>query len=156
MKYPANVLWDGTLHERYRSRIGDPRTDDEVRGYWLFALGLLLGTIVEFPAAELDDVLEDASADESDLPARLRSLRQSQSRFELYEANADEHRFRLRHRNGDIVADGGEGYAENSAADDAVDRLTLNPTRRSRTPTPRPRSKRAAPFSRFSAASTPA
>ncbi|MBP1986573.1 YegP family protein [Halolamina salifodinae] len=126
MKLPTKVLGDGTLHELYRSRIGDPRTDDEVRGYWLFALGNLLGTVVRFPVPELDDVLEDASADESDLDARLRSLRQSQFRFELYEANAGEHRFRLRHRNGDIVADGGEGYAEKSEADDAVDRFKLN------------------------------
>lgn len=34
---------DGTLNRMYRTRIGDPETDDEVRGYWLFVLGLLFG-----------------------------------------------------------------------------------------------------------------
>lgn len=268
----------GTLHELYRSRIGDPRTDDEVRGYWLFAVGLLLGvvgvllflasdpqggvrqlsivatgvgiatllvgTVVRFPVesrattlayvggavaligvayfvvvfpdgwsirngnatviaiyglgllliglggvlvpllgspdheseaahlrrevAELDDVLEDAAADEadlaatvadlrralaesndaaatlgkavtalsadvadaeadeSDLAARLWSLRQSQSRFELYEDKAGEHRFRLRHRNGNIVATSGEGYTRRHNAQKGIESVRRN------------------------------
>lgn len=269
---------DGTLHELYRSRIGDPRTDDEVRGYWLFAVGLLLGvvgvllflvsdpqggtrqlsivatgvgitvllvgTVIRFPiesrattlayvggaiallgvayfvvvfpdgwslrngnptvitiygagllliglggvlvpllstpdyeaeAAELrreigklDDVLEDtaadesdlaekvadlrralaesndtaatfgravtalsadvadAEADESDLAARLWSLRQSQCRFELYEDNRGEHRFRLRHRNGNIVATSGEGYTQRHNAQKGIESVRRN------------------------------
>jgi len=39
--------------------------------------------------------------------------------FELYEDAAEEYRWRLRHRNGNIIADSGEGYASESNARDA-------------------------------------
>ena len=35
----------------------------------------------------------------------------SRARFELYVDDADEHRWRLVHDNGNIIADSGEGYA---------------------------------------------
>lgn len=54
--------------------------------------------------------LADTEVDEADLAARLRSLRTSQSRFELYEDAGGEWRWRLRHRNGNVVATSGEGY----------------------------------------------
>jgi uncharacterized protein YegP (UPF0339 family) len=41
----------------------------------------------------------------------LEALRQSQARFELYEDKGGGHRWRLRHRNGNIVATSGEAYA---------------------------------------------
>jgi len=43
--------------------------------------------------------------------------------FELYEDNAGEYRWRLRHRNGNIIADSGEGYADKSGAKDAIERV---------------------------------
>ncbi|WP_128903965.1 HVO_2922 family protein [Halorubrum amylolyticum] len=43
--------------------------------------------------------------------------------FELYEDAAEEYRWRLRHRNGNIIADSGEGYASESGARDAIDRV---------------------------------
>ncbi|EMA68050.1 HVO_2922 family protein [Halorubrum kocurii] len=43
--------------------------------------------------------------------------------FELYEDAAGEYRWRLRHRNGNIVADSGEGYASESNARDAIERV---------------------------------
>ena len=43
--------------------------------------------------------------------------------FEVYEDNAGEYRWRLRHRNGNIIADSGEGYASESGAEDAVVRV---------------------------------
>ncbi|EMA65982.1 hypothetical protein C461_12443 [Halorubrum aidingense JCM 13560] len=43
--------------------------------------------------------------------------------FELYEDAAGEYRWRLRHRNGNIVADSGEGYASKSGAADAIERV---------------------------------
>ncbi|WP_338739479.1 HVO_2922 family protein [Haloplanus salilacus] len=49
-------------------------------------------------------------ADRADLQAIIDSMRASQATFELYEDRADEWRWRLRHRNGNIIADGGEGY----------------------------------------------
>jgi len=43
--------------------------------------------------------------------------------FEVYEDAAGEWRWRLRHRNGEIVADSGEGYASRSGVRDAVQRV---------------------------------
>ncbi len=47
----------------------------------------------------------------------------SKATFEIYEDAADEHRWRLRHDNGNIIADSGEGYASESNARDAVERV---------------------------------
>jgi uncharacterized protein YegP (UPF0339 family) len=44
--------------------------------------------------------------------------------FEVYEDNSGDHRWRLRHDNGNIIADSGEGYASKSGAEDAVERVT--------------------------------
>ena len=267
---------DGALHAVYRRRIGDPATDDEVRGYWLFVVGLVLaiagvllflaseprggirqlsligisvglilllvGPVIRLPLeprattlvavgatvaaigvayfvavfpdgwsvrngntiviglyglglltvgaggvlvpllagrddetdelrrelAELDDVLEDsaadeadlaarvaalrselaasndaaaslgravtamseeladAEADEADLAARLRELRTSQARFERYEDRGGEHRWRLRHRNGNIIADSGEGYASRQKCEQGLESVKQN------------------------------
>ncbi|MDZ5812301.1 HVO_2922 family protein [Halorubrum sp. AD140] len=43
--------------------------------------------------------------------------------FELYEDQGGEWRWRLRHRNGNVVADSGEGYASKSGAEDAIERV---------------------------------
>ncbi|WP_144926083.1 HVO_2922 family protein [Halorubrum salsamenti] len=43
--------------------------------------------------------------------------------FELYEDAAEEYRWRLRHRNGNIIADSGEGYASEPNARDAIGRV---------------------------------
>ena len=43
--------------------------------------------------------------------------------FELYEDNRGEYRWRLRHDNGNIIADSGEGYDGKSGARDAVERV---------------------------------
>ena len=40
--------------------------------------------------------------------------------FELYEDKGGEYRWRLRYRNGNIIADSGEGYASRSNAVEAV------------------------------------
>ncbi len=49
-----------------------------------------------------------------------------QAAFELYEDNAEEWRWRLRHRNGKIIADSSEGYSSRSAAEDAVNSVKRN------------------------------
>ena len=43
--------------------------------------------------------------------------------IELYEDAADEWRWRLRHRNGNVIADSGEGYASKGGAEKAIGRL---------------------------------
>ncbi|WP_436928077.1 HVO_2922 family protein [Halosimplex amylolyticum] len=48
---------------------------------------------------------------------------ESQGTFEVYEDAGGEYRWRLVHTNGNIVADGGQGYADRSAVEDAVERV---------------------------------
>lgn len=49
-----------------------------------------------------------------------------QAAFEIYEDQAGEYRWRLRHRNGNIVADSGEGYTRRSSAEQGIDSLKRN------------------------------
>ncbi|WP_144798352.1 HVO_2922 family protein [Halorubrum depositum] len=64
--------------------------------------------------AALDDLdAEDAAAGASDASAT----------FELYEDRGGDYRWRLRHRNGNVIADSGEGYASKSGAEDAIERV---------------------------------
>ncbi len=46
--------------------------------------------------------------------------------FELYRDRADEWRWRLRHRNGNIIADGGEGYSSKAAAKNGIESVRRN------------------------------
>ncbi|SEH52628.1 Uncharacterized conserved protein YegP, UPF0339 family [Halopenitus malekzadehii] len=50
---------------------------------------------------------EELSATEGELEA----VRSSRARFELYEDAGGKHRWRLRHRNGNVIADSGQGYS---------------------------------------------
>jgi amphi-Trp domain-containing protein len=50
----------------------------------------------------------------------------SDATFELYRDNADEWRWRLRHRNGNIIADGGEGYTNKADAENGIDSVKQN------------------------------
>ncbi|MEF8907487.1 MAG: HVO_2922 family protein [Haloarculaceae archaeon] len=56
------------------------------------------------------DRAEGLEADLAELESQLESLRASQAQFELYEDAGGQYRWRLRHRNGNVVADGGQGY----------------------------------------------
>jgi uncharacterized protein YegP (UPF0339 family) len=227
----------GTLSTWYRNRIAEPTTDDEARGYWLFALGVVLGLIgillfltsvpaggvrmisivlasagltlvfagpiirlplrraatwlvylgvilcalaivwfiTAFPAQwsptsgqptiiglyaigllvmalggvfipvlsagpERDDEMDtlrserdeareavtDSEADEADLAAQLRALRRSQARFELYQSRDDQWRWRLRHRNGNVIADSGESYTRRHNAQNGIESVRRN------------------------------
>ena len=252
---------EGVLYDVYRERVGTPTTHDEVRGYWVFLVGLLLGTVgiilflpstsptevggltlreasifisavglamlvagpvirlplrswanyaayggqavcfaaavwfvAVFPGdwsvqtgnepvivlyafglatitlggvvapliagvsredlaaseseaaaleADLADVraerdqLEDQLADErsdaeagdaerADLQATVDDLHASQARFELYEDKAGQWRWRLRHRNGNVIADGGEGYTRKYNAQKGMQSVRRN------------------------------
>jgi uncharacterized protein YegP (UPF0339 family) len=48
---------------------------------------------------------------------------ESQATFEQYEDDAGEYRWRLRHDNGEIIGDGGEGYSSKRNLKDAVERV---------------------------------
>ncbi|MFB6301051.1 MAG: YegP family protein, partial [Halobacteriales archaeon] len=45
----------------------------------------------------------------------------SRAEFELYEDSAGDYRWRLRHDNGNILADSGEGYASRGGVENAID-----------------------------------
>lgn len=68
----------------------------------------------------------DTAADEADLAAQLRTLRSSQGRFELYLDNASEWRWRLRHRNGNVIATSGEGYSRRHNAQKGLQSVRSN------------------------------
>ncbi|WP_247728492.1 DUF1508 domain-containing protein [Halovivax limisalsi] len=54
--------------------------------------------------------------------------------FEIYEDKSGQHRWRLRHRNGNILMDSGEGYGDRSAARDGIESVKRNaPTAELRT-----------------------
>jgi amphi-Trp domain-containing protein len=50
----------------------------------------------------------------------------SKARFEVYEDNAGDHRWRLVHRNGNIIADGSEGYASKQKAEQGLESVRTN------------------------------
>jgi uncharacterized protein YegP (UPF0339 family) len=47
----------------------------------------------------------------------------SKASFETYADASDDYRWRLRHDNGNIIADSGEGYSSSGSRDDAIDRV---------------------------------
>ncbi|MFC7141852.1 HVO_2922 family protein [Halosimplex aquaticum] len=78
---------------------------------------------------ELDEARSEAetgAAAQSELQATLDSLRKSQARFELYEDAAEQWRWRLRHRNGNVVADSGEGYTRKHNAQKGMQSVRRN------------------------------
>nr|WP_276410933.1 HVO_2922 family protein [Halomicroarcula sp. XH51] len=46
--------------------------------------------------------------------------------FELYTDTADQWRWRLRHANGNIIADSGEGYASKAKAKQGIESVKTN------------------------------
>jgi len=50
----------------------------------------------------------------------------SKATFELYEDSAEQWRWRLRHRNGNVIADGGEGYAKKQNATNGIESVQKN------------------------------
>jgi uncharacterized protein YegP (UPF0339 family) len=70
--------------------------------------------------------LEEARAATETATAELEALRESKARFELYEDRGGGHRWRLRHDNGNIVADSGQGYASKQKAKQGLNSVKSN------------------------------
>jgi amphi-Trp domain-containing protein len=51
---------------------------------------------------------------------------ESKATFEVYEDSAGEHRWRLRHDNGNIIADSGEGYTTKASAEQDLESVKQN------------------------------
>ncbi|WP_336037458.1 YegP family protein [Halobacterium yunchengense] len=69
---------------------------------------------------------EAAEAAREDLAAELDAVRTSQAQFELYQDRAGEYRWRLRHRNGNVVADSGQGYTARHNAQKGMQSVRRN------------------------------
>lgn len=50
----------------------------------------------------------------------------SKATFEVYEDNAGQWRWRLKHDNGNIIADSGEGYATKQKANEGIQSVKAN------------------------------
>jgi amphi-Trp domain-containing protein len=50
----------------------------------------------------------------------------SKATFEVYEDSAEQYRWRLRHDNGNIIADSGEGYASKQKAEQGLESVKSN------------------------------
>ena len=74
----------------------------------------------------LSQDLADAETDRDELVEQLWEHRTSHARFELYEDSRGEFRWRLRHRNGQIVASSGEGYTQRHNAQNGIESVRHN------------------------------
>ncbi len=84
--------------------------------------------IAELEAGAADDAAADAAVRE-ELDARtaeIERLHESRARFELYEDRGERWRWRLRHRNGNVVATGGQGYVDRRDAQRGLDGVRYN------------------------------
>jgi amphi-Trp domain-containing protein len=72
---------------------------------------------VEWPEEDGDVQTESESEAESE---------ESNATFELYEDSAEEWRWRLRHDNGNIIADSGEGYTRKADAQNGLESVKQN------------------------------
>lgn len=60
------------------------------------------------------------------MAAELAQIEASQSQFEIYEDGGNKHRWRLHHRNRQILADSGQGYASRTGAEDGINSVKQN------------------------------
>ena len=78
--------------------------------------------VVDLEPAEADVTDVDEGVEGADAPVFVDDA-ESQATFEVYEDAGGNYRWRLRHENGNILADSGQGYASDGGRDDAVERV---------------------------------
>jgi uncharacterized protein YegP (UPF0339 family) len=76
--------------------------------------------------AESESAREAVATERDELAAELDAVRSSQAQFELYQDKAEEFRWRLRHRNGNVVADSGQGYTQKHNAQKGMQSVRRN------------------------------
>lgn len=64
----------------------------------------------ESEISPIEDLPEEEEGDELSVPVGAADASQSLARFEVFRDQGEEWRWRLRHRNGNIIATSGEGY----------------------------------------------
>jgi len=72
-------------------------------------------------ADELEETRTAGQTAQTELQTTLDALRTSQSRFELYQDRSEGWRWRLRHRNGRLIADSGESYTRRHNAQNGIE-----------------------------------
>jgi uncharacterized protein YegP (UPF0339 family) len=80
----------------------------------------------EQAAADAETERAELSAEIEALSAELDSLRTSNAQFELYPDRKGKFRWRLRHRNGNVVATGGQGYTRKHNAQKGLQSVRRN------------------------------
>ncbi len=75
---------------------------------------------------ELERARETTRSVRGDFEAQLNALHDSQGRFEVFQDRGDEWRWRLRHRNGNVIADSGEGYTRKHNANKGLQSVRRN------------------------------
>ena len=84
----------------------------------------LAGARDELAAAE--ERASDLDAEATAARAETASLRESKARFELFEDAAGKPRWRLRHRNGNVIATSGQGYSRRGKAQQGLHSVRRN------------------------------
>jgi uncharacterized protein YegP (UPF0339 family) len=79
-------------------------------------------TVIDLDDQDVDIEEPDDAVEGEDAPAFVEEVT-SQATFETYEDAGGKHRWRLRHDNGEILADSGQGYGAEDSRDEAVDRV---------------------------------
>lgn len=88
-------------------------------GILLISVGGVFTPLLTSPVRELEEAKERAEKAEAQievLEAKVTDILDSQSQFELYEDKSGKYRWRLVHRNGNIIADSSQGYSSKQKA----------------------------------------
>ncbi|GAA0247096.1 HVO_2922 family protein [Haladaptatus pallidirubidus] len=128
---------DGTIERRGQrftiTRDGEPLLEQDVSVELLERYGATLSKVArrlteraKTPARPAESESWPISATQED-GSVVEALRPpTQASFELYRDHADEWRWRLVHRNGNIIADSGEGYSSKQAAKKGIESVKRN------------------------------
>jgi uncharacterized protein YegP (UPF0339 family) len=97
-------------------------------GLVLVALGAVFVPVVRGSPTELDQPAAgpEEPEPEPDIEEVIEASPESKARFELYEDRGGQWRWRLRHRNGNIIADGGQGYSSRQKARQGLESVQRN------------------------------
>ncbi|WP_435101504.1 HVO_2922 family protein [Halarchaeum sp. P4] len=78
------------------------------------------------PSEDDIDAGPDPDADPAAVSVEASETAPTGTRFELYQDEVGDWRWRLVHRNGNIIADGGEGYARKAGALNGIESVKRN------------------------------
>jgi uncharacterized protein YegP (UPF0339 family) len=97
-------------------------------GLVLIALGAAFVPVIRGSPKQLDQPAAGPAEPEpeSTVEEVIEAAPESKARFELYEDRAGMWRWRLRHRNGNIIADGGQGYSSRQKARQGLESVQKN------------------------------